>query len=88
MEGEAGRGCRAAGVAGAWSPHGGRALARSGRDARERRGAVLRQAGRGARERRALQQAGPASAVGREARRQPVKEEKHFSIFDFQENFK
>ena len=27
MEAEAGRGCRAAGVAGAWSPRGGRALA-------------------------------------------------------------
>ena len=44
MEAEAGRGCRAVGVVGAWSPRGGRALARSGRDARERCGAALGQA--------------------------------------------
>ena len=43
---------------------------------------------RGAHGRRALLQAGPASAVGREGRRRPVKGEKHFSIFDFQGNFK
>ena len=48
MGAEAGRDGRAAGVAGAWSPRGGRALAQSGRDARERRGAALGQAGRGA----------------------------------------
>ena len=42
VEVESGRGCRAAGVAGAWSPRGDRALTRSGRDARERRGAAQR----------------------------------------------
>ena len=50
--------------------------------------AALGWAERGARERRALRQVGPALAVGREGRRRPVKGEKHFSIFDFQGNFK
>ena len=95
VEAEAGRGCRAAGVAGAWSPRGGRALTRSGRDARERRGAALGQAGRdaGLGRTRGARAAGAAAgragfAVGREGRRRPVKGEKHFSIFDFQGNFK
>ena len=40
LEAEAGHGCRATGIAGTWSPRGGLALTRSGRDARERRGAA------------------------------------------------
>jgi len=99
VEAEAGRGCRAAGVAGAWSPRGGRALTRSGRDARERRGATQRRpdavlgrldaalgwAERGAHERGggARRQAGPASTVGQEGRRRPVKGENIFLNFYF-----
>ena len=91
VEGEAGRGCRAAGVAGAWSPRGDRVLTRSGRGAGERRGAARRQARRawgwaGPRRgglARARGFAGPASAVGRETRRRPVKGEKPFSSYIF-----
>ena len=43
---------------------------------------------RGARGRRALLQAGPASAVGREARRRPVKGESNFFNLYFQEILK
>ena len=99
MEAEAGRGYRAAGVAGAWSPRGGRALAL----VRTRRGAALGRPdargaglgrgevgwrGCGARERGARWQAEPASAVGRERRRRPAKGENIFLIFYFQGNFK
>ena len=81
VEGEAGRGCRAAGVAGAWSPRDGRALAlvgtrRAGMARRSAEAGHAREvgwAGHGAGERRARWQAEPASAVGREARRRPVK---------------
>jgi len=90
VEGEADRLRRAAGVAGAWLPHGGRALALVGTAsgngrgaARSRPDATLGWAERGAREQRALLQAGPASAVGREARRRPVKGEKKFSNYIF-----
>ena len=96
VEGEAGRGCRAAGVAGAWSPCGGRALALVGtrragtarRSAEAGRAREVGWAGCGARERGARWQAELASAVGRERRRRPAKGEKHFSIFYFQGNFK
>ena len=45
--------------------------------------AALGWAERGARERRALRQAGPASAVGREGRRRPVKGENIYLNFYF-----
>ena len=45
VEGEAGQGCRAACVAGAWRPRGERALTRSGVARGNRRGAALRHAG-------------------------------------------
>ena len=68
------------GVDGAWPPRGGCALALVGTASgnghgatRSRPDAALGWAERGARERRALLQAGPASAVGREAERRPAK---------------
>ena len=95
VEAEAGRGCRAAGVAGAWSPRGGRALTRSGRDSREWRGAARRQA------RRARGWAGPRrgglawarevrwAGFGRGPRNGATARErrKHFSKFLFLINF-
>ena len=91
MEAEASRGYRAAGVAGAWSPRDGRALAlvgtrRAGPARRSAEAGRAREVGwaeHGAGERQARRQAEPASAVGRERRRRPAKGEKHFSIFYF-----
>ena len=103
VEAEAGRGCRAVGVAGAWSPRGGRALTRSGRDARERRGAAQRRpdvalgrpdaalgwAERGARERGGGGAATVRAGFGRGPRREATARErrKHFSQFLFLRNF-
>ena len=101
VEGEAGRGYHAAGVAGAWSPRGGRALTRSRRDARERRGAAQRRpdatrgrpdAGAGlgrTRGARAVGTTAGRASFGRGPRREATARErrKHFSQFLFLRNF-
>ena len=94
VEGEAGHGYRTVGVAGAWSPRGGRALTRSGRDARERRGATQRRpdAGAGLGRTRGARAAGAAAGragFGRGPRREATARErrKHLSQFLFLRNF-
>ena len=93
VEGEAGRGCRAACVAGAWRPRDECVLTRSGAARENRRGAALRQARRASwagpgRRRDAGWIIGPASTGGPEVRRRPVKGEKPFFKFYFQGIFK
>jgi len=94
VEGEADRLRRAAGVADAWPPRGGRALALdetasgNGHGAtRSRSDTALGWAEREAHKRRALLQAGPASAVGRKRGGGPRMRKILFHLY-FQEIFK
>ena len=91
---DAGRGCRAASVDGAWPPRGVRALAWSGRDAREWARRSAGQAGRGARlgRTRGAREAGAAAGragFGHGQRREAAARERrnHFSQFPFLRNF-
>jgi len=94
MEGEAGHGCRAACVAGAWQPRGERRLTRSGAARENRRGAAQRRpdARAGLGRTRGVRAAGAVAGragFGRGPRKEAAARERrnHFSQFPFLRNF-